>query len=273
MGGVDLHRRHDRRVLHRHATPATFPPTISGLLVLWMMVGFGVVGFIDDYMKVRQPAQPRPDRDGARSSARSSWSCRSAVVSLNFPNAAGQTPASPYVSVFRDVPVLSFMALGPIVGWILYISWVTLHRRRVVQQHQCHRRPRRPRGRRRASSVAAHQPHHVLAVPAALRLRGARPPTSRPRATAPATRSTSTIVAAAFVGALGGFLWWNAPKAQVFMGDVGLDGDRRRHRRHVDPLPHRGAGRHRRRRLHHRSRLGDPAAAGTSSSRGASGCS
>ena len=29
------------------------PPTISGLLVLWMMVGFGVVGFIDDYMKVR----------------------------------------------------------------------------------------------------------------------------------------------------------------------------------------------------------------------------
>nr|MDQ2697944.1 phospho-N-acetylmuramoyl-pentapeptide-transferase [Actinomycetota bacterium] len=30
------------------------PPTISGLLVLWMMVGLGAVGFIDDYMKVRQ---------------------------------------------------------------------------------------------------------------------------------------------------------------------------------------------------------------------------
>ena len=29
------------------------PPTVSGLLVLWMMVGFGTVGFIDDFMKVR----------------------------------------------------------------------------------------------------------------------------------------------------------------------------------------------------------------------------
>ena len=29
------------------------------------------------------------------------------------------------------------------------------------------------------------------------------------------------IVSAAFVGALVGFLWWNAPKANVFMGDVG----------------------------------------------------
>jgi phospho-N-acetylmuramoyl-pentapeptide-transferase len=30
-----------------------------------------------------------------------------------------------------------------------------------------------------------------------------------------------TIVAASFVSALIGFLWWNAPKAKVFMGDVG----------------------------------------------------
>src|SRR5690606_31100255 len=29
------------------------------------------------------------------------------------------------------------------------------------------------------------------------------------------------IVSAAFAGALVGFLWWNAPKAKVFMGDVG----------------------------------------------------
>jgi phospho-N-acetylmuramoyl-pentapeptide-transferase len=29
------------------------------------------------------------------------------------------------------------------------------------------------------------------------------------------------IVSAAFIGALIGFLWWNAPKANVFMGDVG----------------------------------------------------
>lgn len=26
------------------------PPTTSGLLVIWMMVGLGLVGFVDDYM-------------------------------------------------------------------------------------------------------------------------------------------------------------------------------------------------------------------------------
>jgi phospho-N-acetylmuramoyl-pentapeptide-transferase len=29
------------------------------------------------------------------------------------------------------------------------------------------------------------------------------------------------VVAAAFMGACFGFLWWNAPKAQIFMGDTG----------------------------------------------------
>ena len=101
-----------------------FPPTISGLLVLWMMVGFGIVGFIDDYMKVHRQ----------RSLGLTGWRkilgqvivvVPWAIVSLNLPNTSGQTPASPYVSVFRDVPLLSFMALGVIVGWILYLLWIT----------------------------------------------------------------------------------------------------------------------------------------------------
>ena len=38
---------------------------------------------------------------------------------------SGVTPASPYVSMFRDIPVFSFMALGAIVGWLLYLAWVS----------------------------------------------------------------------------------------------------------------------------------------------------
>ena len=36
-----------------------------------------------------------------------------------------------------------------------------------------------------------------------------------------ATRSTSRVIAAAIVGALIGFLWWNTSPAQIFMGDTG----------------------------------------------------
>ena len=73
------------------------PPTISGLMVLWLMVGFGVVGFIDDYLKVRSQ----------RSLGLSGWRkvigqvivvVPFAVVGLSFPNLAGTTPASPLSS-------------------------------------------------------------------------------------------------------------------------------------------------------------------------------
>ncbi|MGZ2802740.1 hypothetical protein AAER16_28940, partial [Pseudomonas aeruginosa] len=49
-----------------------------------------------------------------------------AIVALNFPNAIGQTPASGYISIFRDIQVLSLFALGPILGWLLYLAWISL---------------------------------------------------------------------------------------------------------------------------------------------------
>ncbi|MGZ0711051.1 phospho-N-acetylmuramoyl-pentapeptide-transferase (plasmid) [Coraliomargarita sp. W4R53] len=193
------------------------PPTISGLLVVWMMVGFGAVGFIDDYLKVRQQ----------RSLGLSGWrkivgqvivAVPFAVVALNYPNAIGQTAASPYVSFFRDIPVLSFMFLGPIIGWILYLAWVSFI------------------GTAASNSVNVADGLDGLAAGASVFVIGAYSliafwqfnqscasiwpavdaacyPTRDPFDLA--------IISAAFVGALVGFLWWNAPKAEVFMGDVG----------------------------------------------------
>ncbi|QKJ19668.1 phospho-N-acetylmuramoyl-pentapeptide-transferase [Microbacterium hominis] len=196
------------------------PPTISGLLVLWMMVGFGVVGFIDDYMKVRSQ----------RSLGLSGWrkvagqvlvAVVFAVVALNFPNAWGLTPASPYVSIFRDVPMLSFMALGPIIGWALYMAWVSFI------------------GVAFSNSTNVTDGLDGLAAGAGIFVTGAysliafwqfNQVCSGGEALAPSVQTACysvrdpfdlAIVSAAFVGALVGFLWWNAPKAQIFMGDVG----------------------------------------------------
>lgn len=193
------------------------PPTLSGWLVIWMMVGFGAVGFIDDYMKVRSQ----------RSLGLSGWrkvvgqiivAVPFAIVALNYPNAAGETPASPFVSIFRDVPVLSFMALGPIIGWILYLAWVSFI------------------GVATSNSVNLSDGLDGLAAGAGVFVVGAYSLIAFWQFNQRCATGSSVypagcyatpepfdlaIVSAAFIGALVGFLWWNAPKAQVFMGDVG----------------------------------------------------
>jgi phospho-N-acetylmuramoyl-pentapeptide-transferase len=197
------------------------PPTISGWLVIWMMVGFGAVGFIDDYMKVRRQ----------RSLGLSGWpkvvgqiivTVPFGVVALHpaFENVWGQTPASAYVSLFRDLPVLSFMALGPILGWLLYLAWLSLI------------------GVASSNSVNVTDGLDGLAAGAGVFVVGAYSliafwqfnqvctgaglaPALQPACYDTRDPFDLAIVSAAFVGALVGFLWWNAPKAKLFMGDVG----------------------------------------------------
>lgn len=196
------------------------PPTASGLLVLWMMVGFGAVGFADDYMKVRSQ----------RSLGLSGWrkivaqvlvAVPFGIVALLFPNSAGQTPASPFVSVFRDVPWLGFMTLGLILGWIVYLLWITFIG--VAFSNGVNLTDGLD-GLAAGAGIFVVGAYSLIAFwqfnqacwgggelsPGAL---AACYPTRNPFDLA--------IVSAAFVGALVGFLWWNAPKAKVFMGDVG----------------------------------------------------
>jgi len=195
------------------------PPTISGLLVIWMMVGLGGVGFIDDFMKVRQQ----------RSLGLSGWrkvvgqvlvTVPFGIMALNFPNQYGETPASPYISFFRDIPVLSFMAAGVIVGWLLYLAWISLM---SVAWSNASNLTDGLDGLATGAgifTIAAYslvtfwqfqQRCHTTALVA--EYANACYETRDPMGL--------TIIAASFVGALVGFLWWNAPKAKIFMGDVG----------------------------------------------------
>ncbi len=195
------------------------PPTVSGLLVIWMMVGFGVVGFIDDYMKVRQQ----------RSLGLSGWrkivgqilvAVPFGILALNFPNTYGQTPASPYVSFFRDIPVLSFMALGVIVGWIVYLVWVSFIS--VAWSNATNLTDGLDGLATGAGIFTISALSLVTFWQFQQRCMSSALVDSYVNACYP-TRDPMdlTIVAASFVGALVGFLWWNAPKAKIFMGDVG----------------------------------------------------
>ncbi len=195
------------------------PPTVSGLLVIWMMVGLAVIGFIDDYMKVRH--QNTLGLSGWRKVlGQVAVAVPFGVMALTFPNALGQTPGSAYISLFRDIPMLWFMVFGGVIGWILYLAWISF------------------------LSVAWSNATNLtdgldgLATGAGIFTMGAYSLVTfwqvQQRCTSGALLAAYqsacydvrdpmdlTIIAASFVGALVGFLWWNAPKAKIFMGDTG----------------------------------------------------
>jgi phospho-N-acetylmuramoyl-pentapeptide-transferase len=194
-------------------------PALPALLVLWLMVGFGAVGFIDDYMKVRSQ----------RSLGLSGWRkvigqlvvmIPFGIVALNAENQFGQTSASGYVSLFRDIPWLNLFAFGVIIGWILYLVWIA-----VI-------------GIATSNSVNLTDGLDGLAAGAGVFVVGAYSLIAfwqfkqSCAGTAVAQDALDgcyevsdpfnlAIVSASFAAGLIGFLWWNAPKAKVFMGDVG----------------------------------------------------
>ncbi len=194
-------------------------PALSALLVIWLMVGFGAVGFIDDYMKVRSQ----------RSLGLSGWRkvlgqllviIPFGIVALNFPNRWGQTPASDSISLFRDITWLNLFAFGVILGWVLYLLWLALI------------------GVATSNSVNLTDGLDGLAAGAGVFVVGAysliafwqfKQSCAGAGVDADALGGcyevrdpfNLAIVAASFAAGLIGFLWWNAPKAKVFMGDVG----------------------------------------------------
>ncbi|CAH0181443.1 Phospho-N-acetylmuramoyl-pentapeptide-transferase [Microbacterium foliorum] len=194
-------------------------PALSALLVLWLMVGFGAVGFIDDYMKVHSQ----------RSLGLSGWRkiigqlvviIPFGIVALNFPNSFDQTPASGSISLFRDIPWLNLFAFAAILGWVLYLLWIAII------------------GVATSNSVNLTDGLDGLAAGAGVIVVGAYSLIAfwqfKQSCVGEGVEKAAfsgcyevrdpfslAIIAASVASSLIGFLWWNAPKAKVFMGDVG----------------------------------------------------
>ena len=92
-------------------------PTISGILVLFLMTGLGLVGFVDDYIKVFKQ-RSLGLRSGAKMIGIVLVGVVFAVGSLNFPNGYDVTPADPHLSFLRD--------FGPSIGPYLFVVWALL---------------------------------------------------------------------------------------------------------------------------------------------------
>lgn len=192
-------------------------PTVSALLVLLMAVGCGIVGFIDDYLKTRKQ-QSLGLGGWAKITGQILIGVVFAVLALRFPNAQGLTPASTNISFLRDLPI-DFMSAGVVVGMVLFIIWIVLITTAT------------------SNSVNLTDGLDGLAAGVSTFVFGAylligfwqSSQSCAVDGTEPGCYLVRdpldlAVVAAAFIGGLVGFLWWNTSPAHLYMGDTGSMG-------------------------------------------------
>jgi phospho-N-acetylmuramoyl-pentapeptide-transferase len=181
-------------------------PTASALLVLFLMSGLGVVGFLDDFIKVYKE-RSLGLRARAKLVGQLAVSITFAVLALHFHDANGLTPASTHLSFLRDT---SF-SLGPIV-FVLFAYVVISGTSNAVNLTDG------LDGLATGASAMVAAAYVVIGVwqygenCATVHVNGCyvvRDPLDL------------AVVAAALMGACFGFLWWNASPARIFMGDTG----------------------------------------------------
>jgi phospho-N-acetylmuramoyl-pentapeptide-transferase len=191
------------------------PATWSGVLVLYLMSGLGLVGFLDDFIKISKQ-RSLGLRAGAKLTGQAFVSVSFAVLSLHFPNSAFLTPGSTKISFIRDTGFdLAFA--GPVVGVILYVAWSYL----MIAGT--------------SNGVNLTDGLDGLATGASTMVFGAfvligiwqsnqscqLPSAAGPQCYEVRDPRDLAVVAACVMGSCFGFLWWNASPAKIFMGDTG----------------------------------------------------
>jgi phospho-N-acetylmuramoyl-pentapeptide-transferase len=182
-------------------------PTVSGVLVLFLMTGLGVVGFVDDYIKVFKQRSL-----GLRSSAKAIGIVIIGVVfavgCLHFPNTVQVTPASSRLSFLRD--------FGPEIGPYLFVLWALI----LIQGTS--NGVNLTDGLDGLASGAAGLVLAAYVVIGNWQFRQSCISSGLAQHCYPTRDPLDlAVVASAVLGACFGFLWWNAPPAKIFMGDTG----------------------------------------------------
>ncbi|MGI8716570.1 MAG: phospho-N-acetylmuramoyl-pentapeptide-transferase [Lapillicoccus sp.] len=188
-------------------------PSMSGLLVLFLMTGMGLIGFLDDYIKITRQ-RSLGLRSGQKLAGQGLVGVLFAVLALQFPNDQFRTPASPFISFVRDTHVNLAFA-GTLLGVILFVVWAN-----VIIAGTAN-------GVNLTDGLDGLATGVSTMVFAAYVLIGIwtfnQNCQTNPGIKCYEVRDSHdmALVAAAGMGACFGFLWWNASPAKIFMGDTG----------------------------------------------------
>lgn len=185
------------------------PPSASALLLLLVFVGMGLVGFLDDFIKIYKQRSL-----GLRSKAKMVGQTLVAVVfgwlalSPWLEDENGRTPASEKVSFLREI---DWLVLPTILALLLIWLIVTATSNAVNLADGLD-------GLATGASVMVFGAYTLVNIWQNNQFCQEDPSASCYNVRDPLDLA---IIAAAITGACFGFLWWNASPAQIFMGDTG----------------------------------------------------
>ncbi|MGL3804951.1 phospho-N-acetylmuramoyl-pentapeptide-transferase [Paeniglutamicibacter sp. R2-26] len=188
--------------------------TASGLLALLLFAGMGLVGFLDDFIKIAKK-RSLGLRPWEKIVLQAAVGIAFAVLALNFPNEEGLTPASTAISFLRDTNIdLAFA--GPLAGLILFVLWSNLI---VTGTTNGVNLTDGLDGLAAGTSIMVFGAYTLIGIwqnNQACGLPGAGNVCYTVR-----DPMDLALLGAILCGALIGFLWWNAKPAKIFMGDTG----------------------------------------------------
>lgn len=194
-------------------------PSISALLVILMMVGVGFIGFVDDLMKVsKQNSLGLPGIYKVIGTV--IVGIIFALIGINYRDSNGRSPVSTSLSFIRDLNFDFIATFGLIVGTILLVLWIVFL---TVSTSNAVNLADGLDGLAAGASIFAIGSYIIIgywqAIQSCFSLRvDAENFFKCYDVSSPLELAT---IAAAIVGSLIGFLWWNTTPAQIMMGDTG----------------------------------------------------
>ena len=185
------------------------PPTASGLLVLGLFVGLGIVGFLDDWIKISR-ARSLGLNSKAKLTGQTLVALAFAYLAFQFPDSRGITPASPAVSFLRDLNWFH-LAVPLAIVWLMFIIAAMSNGVNLSDG---------------LDGLATGLSTMVFAAYALVNIWQNNQSCSALSTFGPQcyeVRDPRDLAALslALAGACFGFLWWNASPAKIFMGDSG----------------------------------------------------
>ncbi|MGL5406075.1 MAG: phospho-N-acetylmuramoyl-pentapeptide-transferase [Propionibacteriaceae bacterium] len=192
-------------------------PTASALLVLWLFVGLGVIGFLDDFTKLRKERSLGLN-SRAKMLGQFLVGLSFALASLLVADSRGVHVASQHISFLRDLPWTNMALFGiPAVGLILASAWIIVL---VTGASNAVNLTDGLDGLATGASTMVFGAYGLINI-WQFNQWCARTATSGPRCYEVRDPLDLAVLAIAIAGACFGFLWWNAKPAKIYLGDTG----------------------------------------------------
>jgi phospho-N-acetylmuramoyl-pentapeptide-transferase len=180
--------------------------TVSAVLILGLVLALGLVGFIDDYMKVSRQ-NSRGISGKQKIIGQVLFAALFGYLGIHFPDHNGLTPISHNLSTVRDTSISLAVAL--VIIWVALMVTATSNGVNLTDGLD---------GLATGASVMTFLAFVLIGVwefgqscevAAIGNCYNVRDPLDL------------AVLAAAFAGSCTGFLWWNSSPAKIFMGDTG----------------------------------------------------